>query len=366
MRRVCCFCESWESGGIESLMNNILQKMDLTDIQVDIVAACINKSVFTSGLQEKGVRFIELSGEMRTFQNIQMFRELLRKRDYDVVHFNLFQGLSLYYIQVAKEEGVAIRIAHGHNTALRKSRGRVFKLILHRAGSVLFTNAATDLWACSRAAADFVFDSKVLKQKGYQFIPNGIDIERFRFRPEVREMVRAELGLADSFVIGNVGRLCYQKNQDFLLEVFSEVLKQTPNSFLFLVGEGEMKSDLQKKARRLGIHKRVIFYGLSDHVERLLWAMDVFAFPSRFEGFGIAAVEAQTTGLPVICSDQVPEEAFVTPVVKRVNLDDAEAWSEALLTAKTMPMRETGAKFVADAGFAMDDVVARVKEKWLE
>lgn len=366
MRRVCCFCESWESGGIESLMNNILQNMDLTDIQVDIVAACINKSVFTSGLQEKGVHFIELSGEMRTFQNIQLFRELLRKRGYDVAHFNLFQGLSLYYVQVAKEEGVPIRIAHGHNTALRKSRGRVLKLLLHRAGSALFTNAATELWACSRAAADFLFESKVLKQKGYQFIPNGIDVERFRFQPEVRETVRAKLGLADSFVIGNVGRLCYQKNQDFLVEVFSEVLKQAPNSFLLIVGEGELKSDLQQKVKRLGIHKRVIFYGVSDHVEQLLWAMDVFAFPSRFEGFGIAAVEAQTTGLPVICSDEVPMEAFVTPVVRRETSDDVGAWAKALLSSKSMPARETGASLVADAGFAVDAVAARVKEKWLE
>lgn len=366
MRRICCFCESWESGGIESFLNNVLLHMDAADMQVDMVAACIRESVFTSGLQEKGVRFIELSGKLRSCQNIQLFRELLRSNHYDVAHFNLFQGLSLYYVQVAKEEGVPIRIAHSHNTALRKSRGRALKLALHRTGSRLLTGAATDLWACSHAAAEFLFDAAILKEKGYQFIPNGIELERFHFQPEVRKAVRAELELTDSFVIGNVGRLCYQKNQAFLLDVFAEVLKHRPNSRLLLIGEGDLKGELQEKAERLGIAGTVIFYGTTDRVERLYWAMDVFAFPSRFEGLGIAAVEAQAAGLPVICSQEVPPEALMTEAVQRVTANDVNVWADTLLTAEAAPARETGAQRVTDAGFAVQGVARQVKEKWLE
>jgi len=364
LRRICCFCESWESGGIESFLNNVLMRMDTTGLEIDIVAASIKDSVFTSGLKAKGIRFIELSGRLRNPTNYHLFRTLLQERHYDVIHFNLFQGLSLRYVQIAKSEGVPVRIAHSHNTALRKSFGRRAKLLLHSIGSRLYSPAATEFWACSEPAAKFLFSKPQLDKKGYTFISNGIETERFRFNADVRKQVRAELGLTDAFVIGHVGRLCYQKNQSFLLDVLAELVKQRPESRLLLVGEGEDEAALREKAERLGVVDNVVFYGVTKRVERLFWAMDIFVFPSRFEGLGIVAVEAQAAGLPVVCSEFVPLEAKVSNDICTVPLDVA-AWADALLL-EVKARAPAAAQAVRKTGFDASSVADRIQSVYEE
>lgn len=363
MRRICCLLERWESGGIESFLYNVLTRISLTQLHVDIVTASLGESVFTKSLQELGIRFYELSGSQRNVaENHRRFRRLAEERRWDVLHLNAFQGLSLYYLHLARQAGIPVRIAHSHNTALRKSPARPLKLAVHRWARGRYTADATSLWACSGNAAEFLFSARVLEQRGYTFIPNGIDTERFRFDPAVRERVRTELGLSETLVIGNIGRLCYQKNQEFLLDVFAEVQKRRSESRLLLVGEGEDKPLLMQKAQRLGIANGVIFYGLSGHVERLLWAMDVFAFPSRFEGLGIAAIEAQAAGLPAVCSEYVPPEANISSLFQRVSLSPKQ-WADALLCG---PKRAgDGAQAVYDAGFDVSHTARQIESCYL-
>ena len=232
--KVCCFCESWESGGIESFLNNVITHLDPQKIQVDIVASCLKQSIFTGSLQRIGVRFFELSGDQRKFvQNHCLFWNLIQKERYDVVHLNVFHGLSLYYARLAKKAGIPIRIAHSHNTALRMSLTRPVKQLIHEFAKRSYSGDVTDIWACSEAAAEFLFHKKVLMKKGFLFIPNGIETERFRFDAEARVSLRRELGLEDRFVIGNVGRLCYQKNQEFLLDIFVEVKKKDQTAICY-------------------------------------------------------------------------------------------------------------------------------------
>ena len=335
MRRICCFCESWKSGGIESFLCNMLLYMDLTDMEVDIVAACIKDSVFTAGLKAKGVRFVELSGKLRSTKNYRRFRELLIERKYDVIHFNLFHGLSLYYAQIAKEEGVLVRIAHSHGAGLRNSRTKELKMLLHRVGCRLWATAATDHWACSHQAAEFLFSPKTIAENEWQLIPNGIEISRFLFSPEDREQIRRELGIGNCFLVGTVGRISQEKNHSFLLDIFYEVLKIRSESRLILVGEGEEETALKQKALDLAITDKVIFYGVSNHVEKLLWAMDAFVFPSCIEGFGIAAIEAQAAGLPTFCSERVPDEVICSELSERIDLGDgAKVWANHIIDAR--------------------------------
>ena len=364
-RKVCCFCESWESGGIESFLCNVLQHLDLDKFQVDIVTSCLKSSIFTEPLQKIGVRFFELSGDQKKLiQNHHLFLDLIQKEQYDVVHLNVFHGLSLYYAKLAKKAGVPIRIAHSHNTALRASLTRQIKCFIHEIAKRFYSRDATDLWACSETAAKFLFSRKVLKEKGFRFIPNGIETEKFRFDPEVRESVRQELGLDGQFVIGNVGRLCYQKNQEFLLDIFAELKKQEPNSKLLFVGEGELEGVLKQKARQLGLEDSVIFYGISQRIEQLFWAMDVFVFPSRFEGLGIVTVEAQAAGLPVLCSETIPPEAIITDEVVQLKLSaEVKKWTEILLKMNQIE-RDTCSVKVSEAGFDIQVVAEKIESKW--
>lgn len=361
MRRICCFCEKWASGGIESFLNNILLHMDLTDMEVDIVAACVKDSVFTAGLKEKGVRFIELSGKLRSMENHTLFRKLLRERKYDVVHFNLFQGLSLSYVQAAKGEGVPVRIAHSHGSNLRKSRLKPLKLLLHSVGKTLWCGAATEYWACSQKAAEFLFSGEE-----HCFIPNGIDVAKFRFCDAVREKVREELGVSEKVILGTVGRLSPEKNHRFLLNVFQKFHLAHPHSVLLLVGEGAEKAALVEQAESLGISDCVVFYGTSQRVNELLCAMDVFILPSIFEGLPFAAVEAQASGLPVLCSEGVSPETYITGSVKALPLGTEMVWVEE--TVKMLALncdRLKAAGVVERAGFDIRAVADKIHGRYM-
>ena len=182
----------------------------------------------------------------------------------------------------------------------------------------------------------------------------------------MRAKVRKDLGIENKLVIGNVGRLCYQKNQEYLLEVFAKLQSQRSASVLLLIGEGELKAELQQKTEQLGVADKVIFYGVTDKVQELLWAMDEFAFPSRFEGLGIVVVEAQAAGLPVICSDNVPDEAVVTDLVQKVKLSSGvDSWTESILNCQANSDRLAANEQVQKSGFAVADVAKRIERVYL-
>lgn len=363
MARICVFCETWESGGIEAFLCNAICHMDLAGLEIDIVAARLGESIFTPALKERGVRFLPLSGSTRRLaENRRRFSALLAQRQYDVVHLNAYQALSLRYLALAQKAGVPVRIAHSHNTDLRQSPTRRLKLLLHRWGRDRYGADCTDFWACSRAAAEFLFG----QGRAFRFIPNSIEADRFRFDPAVRAKVRRELGVGDAFVMGSVGRLCYQKNQNFLLDVFSQVLRRRPDSRLLLVGEGEDLPALRERAGALGITEKVIFYGLSDHVEELFWAMDAFVMPSRFEGLPVTAVEAQGAGLPCLFSDTVTQEVQLGAQAEFLPLTaSADKWAGTLLAMKPPENREAGAAAVQKAGFGVQDVSRQIQEFYL-
>lgn len=365
MKRVCILCESWESGGIEAFLYNIISHMDRSELEIDLVAAQLGKSIFTQPLQDLGVQFYQLSGNTRKIlENHRLYRNILAKRHYDVLHLNVYQGLSLAYLRLAREMNVPVRIAHSHNTAFRESLTKPLKLIIHNLARMKYTKEATALWACSKSAAEFLFAKEELDKKKYTFIPNGIDTKRFRFNQEMRKTVRAELQLEEKFVIGNVGRLCFQKNQEFLLEIFSEVKKKKPDSCLLIVGEGDYLQSLKNKAHLLGIGDSVIFYGVSAHIEELLWAMDVFVFPSRFEGFGIAIIEAKAAGLPVVVSAAVPGEVLIDSSVQSLPLESGkEKWAEHILNLPPAFGREHGAEEVKKAGFDIAAIAKNIASK---
>jgi Glycosyltransferase len=352
---ICCFCEKWESGGIESFLTNILSCMDRNGLKIDIVVSQRRENVYEKVLAELGIPLLVLSGSCRrTLKNLRLFRHLLRANHYSAVHLNIYHGLSLLFAWEAKRAGIPLIIAHSHNTGLRPSAGRVLKMALHHFCSRLFTCCATTLWAPSEAAARFMFGAKA-----FELVPNGIQPERFAFRETGRAVARERLGLERNFVIGSTGRLCWQKNQSFLLEV----LARMKNAVLLLVGEGEDLAMLREKAERMGLSGRVIFYGTSNDMPPLYWAMDAFALPSRFEGLGIVAVEAQAAGLYTLCSENVPPEAGVTSLAEFSPLDSM-LWAGKLAAAAGMPRADMSSSIRA-AGYDVATVSARIRAAYL-
>lgn len=366
MRRICIYCQTWESGGIEAFVHNVLCHMDLAGLKIDIVTDILKPSIFTEDLLARGIVFRQLSGSTKKLvQNARKFFQLMQKERYDVLHLHIFQALSMFYLLLAKRVGVSVRIVHSHNDQLRKSRTRSLKMLLHKSASIIFSVNATAFWACSDAAAKFMFPSTILKKRGYRFVPNGIALDRFRPNQKKREEMRTQLQLEGTFVIGNVGRLCYQKNQSFLLDVFSQICKKDRTARLLLIGEGGDFEKLREKASRLSVSDAVIFYGTTSSVENLLWAMDVFVFPSIFEGLGIAAIEAQASGLPTVCASSVPPEALASSLAYQMKNDASiEEWANVILALKHKQTCDTFTE-LKKAGFDIAEVSHLIENVYL-
>ena len=168
--------------------------------------------------------------------------------------------------------------------------------------------------------------------EGTKVIRNGIDFSRFRNIPESKEEVRRKLGIPqDAYVVGQVGRFAYQKNPEFTVEVFAKLLEKRENARLLLIGRGDQEA-LHRQIRELGIEDKVQILISRTDIPQLLKAMDVFILPSRFEGLGIVLIEAQAAGLPCVVSENIPQEAFQSPDIVRLELSAAkEVWADALL-----------------------------------
>ena len=367
-RRVCVFCETWASGGIESFLSNVLLRQDLSEMELDLVSAAQGGSVYTAALRDRGVRFVSLSGSpWRLGENWRSFRRLLKEREYDAVYINAFQALSLRYGLLARRAGVPVRILHSHGADIRAHLLRPVKLLIHRLSRALYCFEGTAYLACSDEAADFLFRPYLRRNGVVRFLPNGIDIERFRFRAGERARVRRRLDLEGKLVLGHLGRLSGEKNQAFLLEVLRALLPLRPEACLLLAGEGKQRRALEARAEELNVRDRVLFYGVTDKPQELYWAMDVFLFPSLFEGLGIAAVEAQCAGLPLLCSEHIPSRALVTTLAKRLPLTEgAKAWAEAAASLAAPDDREGWADAVRAAGFDVEDVSRLLRDILME
>ena len=346
--KICLFSELWESGGVESFLTEMLKCADLEGLEIDVVVPKLGKSIFRAPLEELGVSFIELSGKIRSPKNFALFRDLIKSRGYDAIHFNLFQSFAFYYIHVAKSVGVPIRIAHAHGNGLRKSPTRPLKLLLHKLGRILWKKDITARLACSDEAASFLFGEGC-----DEIIKNGINSERFTFSEEARARVRSELSVQDEPIIGHVGRMSEEKNQIFLIKMHSHLVKKIPEARLLLVGDGPTEETLRREAKALGIENSVIFYGSSSRVESLMCAMDAFVFPSFSEGLGIVAIEAQCSGLRVLCSDGIPKAAFITDLISSLPLSlGEEAWATELYRKLSdTNERKDRRSDIRDAGF---------------
>jgi glycosyltransferase involved in cell wall biosynthesis len=169
--------------------------------------------------------------------------------------------------------------------------------------------------------------------KGVSVIRNGVDFDKFRKVDITKEEKRKELNIPqDAYVIGQVGRFAYQKNPEFTVDVFRELLKKRPDSYLLLIGRGKQEAQLRKQIADYGIEDHAKLLIARTDIPELLKAMDVFVLPSRFEGFGIVLIEAQVSGLPCVVSDNVPVQVYQSREITALSLDDPiDQWVDALL-----------------------------------
>ena len=153
----------------------------------------------------------------------------------------------------------------------------------------------------------------------------------------------------DTIVIGHVGRFCNQKNHKFLIDIFNNYLK-TNNGYLMLVGEGELREEIEEYVDSLGIKNHIIFAGTTSEVYKYYSAFDLFVLPSLHEGLPVVAIEAQATGLPVIMADTITQEAKITTNVSYLPLSDMDLWVSGINQYKNIERKDTKEEITA-SGF---------------
>lgn len=314
-------------GGVESCIMNYYTHIDRDKVQFDFFVENTSKLIDKEKIEELGGNVVLIPSYKSLFKYIKTLKKLFKEGNYDIVHSNM-NALSVFTLYAAKKAGVKVRIAHSHSTSNKKEWKRNIIKNLLRPFSKKY---ATHYFACSELAGRWLFGDKTYDAGKVTLINNAIDLDKFAFDEKARTEKRAELGLEDKFVVGNIGRLVTQKNQTFLLDIFYEYQKKNPNSALLILGTGPLLNELTEKTHKLNLQDKVIFAGVHKDPEKYYSAMDCFVFPSLYEGLGMTLVEAQVSGLPCIASEEVPLAAKVTKNVEFLSLKtSAEDWADKI------------------------------------
>ena len=298
----------WVGGGVESVIMNYYRHIDRNKIQFDFICDEDSINIPYEEIKKLGGKVILCPPYQKLLKYLKFLKQLFREKKYHIVHSNI-NTLSIFPLYAAKRADIPVRIAHSHST----SNPREWKKNMMKNALRPFSKKfATDYFACTKRAAEYQFGRKLVERGEVKIITNAIDIDKFKFDPEARKNLRKAFGIkSDDYVIGNFGRLIPQKNQLFLINAFAEYKKKTPKAKLLIIGDGPLFEKLEKKISKFGLADDVILESFREDINKCYSVLDLFAFPSLYEGLGMVAIEAQIAGVHVIASSNVPPEANV-------------------------------------------------------
>lgn len=353
--RVLQVVVSMDAGGIETMLMNYYRNIDRSKVQFDFLLHCKHKSHYEDEILSLGGRIYRVPSyhpnELLKYKKAlkTFFKE---HTEYKVVHSHIkFYGL--YVLKAAKKAGVPVRIAHSHtaNKFYKFNKTLPFRIYTR----FWFKYQYTHVYACSPEAAEYM-----APKKPYTIINNAIDVTAFKYNAQDRNEIRKSLNIHnDTLLIGHVGRFTSEKNHNFILNVYKELLSLNNNAHLLLVGGGKLFESVNEKAKELGIYNRITFTGVRKDISALMSAMDVFVFPSIFEGFPVTLVEAQSSDLPCVISDTFSKTAIVSDKVTVLSLQDSpRKWAETIANTEKRERKDCAA-MITNAGL---DVKANAKQ----
>lgn len=307
--RVLHVIGSMNIGGAETIIMNLYRNIDRRKIQFDFVVSTNKKCYFDDEIDVLGGKIFKCP-KYYIYNYIEYRKWWINffnnHNEYKIIHGHIGSSAPVY-LNIAKKYGLKT-IAHSHAT---KNREITLRNIIWNINSFQTRFIADYFMACSRQAGIDRYGYKVVNSNKFKVLLNGIDIEKFKYSENKRQLIRKELKINDNFVIGNIARFSKEKNHLLLLEIFSEIVKKRKDAVLLLVGDGEYKKKIEEETKELKLEKRVIFTGYKSNTEYYYSAMDIFCLPSLYEGFGISLLEAQTSGLESFVSNNIQNEVDI-------------------------------------------------------
>ena len=311
-------------GGLETMLMNYYRNIDRDKVQFDFLTHRDERWDYDDEIESLGGKIYhlpKLNPFSKSYLNAldKFFKE---HKEYQIVHGHQ-DCLSGVVLKVAKKNGVKFTIAHSHNANQDKNLKYLIKVFEKRK----IPKYADKLFACGDEAGRWMFNTD-----NFEVLHNAIDTDLYTYNKEKADKVKKEFGIENKFVVGHVGRFSTQKNHEFLIDVFNEVQKVKEDSVLMLVGDGDLRPEIEQKVRDLQIENKVIFTGVRSDVNDLMQGMDVFLFPSLYEGLGIVLIEAQAAGLRCVISDTIPKDGVLTDDVTCISLAQSPVvWANEIL-----------------------------------
>ena len=350
------------AGGAETMLMNWYRKIDREKVQFDFLVHHQTEACYEEEIRQLGGKIYRLS--FADDHNITKYKKDLHSffethHEYKIVHGH-HSSYGRWYLKAAKEAGVPVRISHSHIASFSRTLTGVLFFFMSRK----YKKYANVHFACSNAAGKYMYG-----RTPFEVINNGIDTEKFKYSQTAREKVRKEYGFKDSTTLfAHVGRFHHQKNHNFLIDVFKAYSDKHSDCALFLIGLGPLQKKIREKVNRLGLKEKVYFLNNRNDVPDLLSASDLFLFPSFYEGLPLTLVEAQNSGLPIVCSDSITDETKLTCYYYPVSLADSlTKWIETIENARDVVIDRTQSNLmVKKGGYDSYDVAMKIQKYYLE
>ena len=340
MKKILVFGMTENPGGVESVIMNYYRNIDRKKLQFDFLCNSYEPVAFEDELVKMGAKMIHFPARSQNYFAYRMqlnhfFRE--HAKEYAAIWVNVCSLANIDYLIWAQKYGITKRIIHSHNS---QNMDSPLRGMLHNHFKKKLDQYATDFWSCSEDASEWFYDKKL--KDHIIIINNAIDVDAMAYDENLRNERRKALNWEDNYIIGNIGRLHFQKNQKFVIDIFAETAKLIPEARLVLIGQGEDETELKEKVKRLGLQEKVLFAGKQYNIRSWLSAFDLFLFPSLFEGLSIAALEAQANGIPVLASEGViTEKAKVNDNFMFFSLNNsASDWAKEIQKLRRSETRE--------------------------
>lgn len=359
-------------GGIETWLMHCLRHINRRLFQMDFLVHTSEPCTYDAEILSLGGRVIPCLAPRQPWRYRQNFLSCLQSfGPYDIIHSHLHH-FSGYTLRLAQQAGIPIRIAHSHNDASTAPLLQWYRHIYLTLMKRWIHQSATLGLACSQRAASALYGQHWQRENRWNVLYYGLDLQPFKNSVD-GDAMRTELGIPhDAYVIGHVGRFVDQKNHRFLLDIMLEVIQQSSDTYLVLVGEGPLKAEIIQYSEQIGLKNRVLFLGLRNDVPQLMCGIiDHFLFPSLFEGLGLVLIEAQAAGLPCLFSSVVPEEVEVIPsLLQRLSLAESPiCWAKRLLDQRQKLSKSESSKslrMIEDSAFNIDLAIKNLEKIYLK
>lgn len=357
IKRLLCIVGSMNAGGAETFLMKMYRALDKSKYQMDFAVAMKGMGFYNNEIISMGgvIYYItpKSQGALKNFWDIE---RIVKKHQYKYVLRTSQHSLSALELLAAKVGGAQVRIFRSSNS--NTTTGSLKQMILHQLCKFMPRLFANVRIAPSTEAAEYMFGKNCVKRGRAHLIKNAIDTDYYAYSNDSRLMTRKEFGICDdNFVVGHIGRFNQQKNHIFLIDIFKEILKKEDKAILLLVGIGELQNAIKNRVNEFGLDEHVIFANVRNDIPSILSAMDVFIFPSLYEGMPNTVIEAQATGLDCIISEAITREADITGLVKFLPLRDPQQWAVAACKVKEKKGRISPKRQFEEQGYSVKSAV---------